>query len=119
MKAIVKSMWVNSATINLNSYLPDDPENFGLWIEFSAGPTDSDGADDYRILVCTPDWIKREYGTKKAIHGRHMLIVFKYDISEIKFAIHQCVEGCNGSDFGEIAPKIARFAAWEFEDYQP
>jgi len=118
MKAILKSMWVDSPTINLDNYFPGDPGNFGLWIEFRAGPDDSDGADDYRILVCTPDWIKQACRHEKVVFGRHMLIVLEYDIEEIKSAIGRCVEKCDGSDFAAIANKIARFAAWEFEDYK-
>jgi hypothetical protein len=118
MKAIVKSMWVDSPTINLDNYFPEDPESFGLWIEFRAGPEDSCGADDYRILVCTPDWIKQACRHEKVVSGRHMLIVLEYDIEEIKSAIDRSVEECNGRDFEEMANKIARFAAWEFEDYK-
>jgi hypothetical protein len=89
-----------------------------LWIEFRAAPEDSCGADDYRILGCTPDWIKQVCRHEKVVSGRHMLIVLEYDIEEIKSAIDRSVEECNGRDFEEMANKIARFAAWEFEDYK-
>jgi hypothetical protein len=118
MKAIVKSMWVDSATINLDSYLPDDTECFGLWIEFRVGIKDEDGADDFRLLVCTPEWLKNEYGWKKAVWGRHMLIVSGYDLNVIAAEINSCVENCAGEDWPTIAQKLARFAAWEYEDVQ-
>ena len=117
MKAIVKAMWVDSATINLDNYFPEDSENFGLWIEFRVGPPELNSADDFRLLVCTPEWLKTNGVQEKSLWGRHMLIVLEYDISAIKAAIDQCVDSCTGKDFGEIAQKISRFAAWEFEDH--
>ncbi len=119
MKAIIKSMWVDSASINLDNYLPDDPEYFGLWIEFRVGIKDRDSADDFRLLVCTPEWLKNECDRKKVMWGRHMLIVFKYDLDTITAEINQCIENCVGKNWPTIAEKISRFAAWEFEDYQP
>lgn len=119
MKAIVKSIWMNSASLNLDEYLPDCTESFGLWVEFSVGIKDEDGADDFRIFVCTPEWLKNECTPVRSIWGRHMLIVSEYNIDLIKAEIDQCVENCTGENWPTIAPKIARFAAWEFEDYQP
>lgn len=118
MKAIIKSMWINSAAIDLDTYFPEDPECFGLWIEFRAGFKDEESADDFRVLVCTPEWLRKEYGWKKSMWGRHMLVVFNYDLDAIKMEINQCVENCTGDNWMIIAQKISRFFAWEFEDYQ-
>lgn len=118
MNATIKSMWVDSATINLDSYLPDNPECFGLWIEFKAGVKNESGADNFRLFVCTPEWLKNEHGWKSAKWGRHILIVSEYDLDMIRAEIGQCVESCTGEDWPTIAQKIARFAAWEFDDYQ-
>lgn len=119
MKTILKSMWVSIPNVNLENYFPDDLECFGLWINLTIGPDDVEGGHDYQILVCTPDWIKKEYGWKKSVLGRHMLIIFEYDLIGIKAAIDSFIDECQGKDFWEAAQKISRFAAWEFEDYQP
>ncbi|WP_230413072.1 immunity 8 family protein [Paraburkholderia antibiotica] len=116
MKAIVKSMWVNSPTIDLDSYFPDDPENFSLWIELRVGPDDSSGADDYRVLVCTPEWLHQN--VKEPRWGRHMLIVEEYDRSAIEASILDYVAKCMGDGWRDIAEKIARNLSWEFEDYR-
>lgn len=118
MKAIVKVMWVNDADVDLDSYFPDDPECFGLWIEFKAGIEDESGADDFRLFVCTPRWIEEENSEKNVTWGRSLLIVSEYDFKSISAAIRQCVEGCTGANWPEIAMKISRFAAWEYEDYE-
>jgi hypothetical protein len=83
------------------------------------GIRDENGADDFRLLVCTPEWLRNEYGWKKAISGRHMLIVFEYNLDVIKAELDRFIESCAGEDWPTIVQKIARFAAWEFEDYQP
>lgn len=118
MKAIVKSMWVDSATINLDSYAPDDAECFGCWIEFRAGIKDEDSADDFRLFVCTPEWLRNKCSGNRARWGRHMLIVSEYDLDAIADEIDRQIGLCVGEDWSTIACKIARFAAWEFEDYQ-
>lgn len=119
MKAIVKSVWVDSPTINLNEYWPDNPECFGMWIEFRAGPENEVSADDFRLFVCTPPWLRNECSTNKATWGRSMLIVSEFDLQNIKNQLNQMIDKCTGDKWLDVARKIARFAAWEFEDYQP
>ncbi|AVF39860.1 hypothetical protein AL486_09175 [Pandoraea apista] len=116
MKAIVKSMWVNSPIVDIESYLPDDPEDFSLWIELRVGPDDSKGADDYRVLVCTPEWLKKN--VSNPMWGRHMLIVNTYDRSAIERSIQEYVAKCAGDEWSDIAERIARNLSWEYEDYR-
>lgn len=116
MKAIIKSMWVNSPNVNLDSYLPDDPKNFSLWIEFRVGSENSAGADDFRVLVCTPEWLGQSVWEPR--WGRHMLIVREYDRLAIERCVHDYIGTCIGDEWGVVAKKIARNLSWEFEDYQ-
>ncbi|QOT80092.1 hypothetical protein F7R26_021630 [Cupriavidus basilensis] len=84
------------------------------------GSDDEEGGGGhlYQILACTPARITREYGQAGAIWGRHMLIVFEFDPERIKSEITRYVNGCTGKDFSEMAQKVPRIGAWEFEDYQ-
>ena len=118
MKAIVKSLWLDSATISLEEYSPEDPRCFGLWIEFRAGPEGKAGADDFRLFVCTPIWLKNECNRKGETENRHVLVVEEYDPDVIKNKIDRRVENSKGENWPDIARKISRFAAWEFENYQ-
>jgi hypothetical protein len=116
MKAIVKSMWVDSLTVEPDSYVPENPENFSLWIEVRVGPDNSSGADDYRVLVCTAEWLRQNVWEPR--WGRHMLIVREYDHSTIEKCIRDYIAECTGDEWGVVAEKIARNLFWEFEDYQ-
>ncbi|SAL04281.1 immunity 8 family protein [Caballeronia ptereochthonis] len=117
MKAVLKSVDTGSS-VAFEAYWPEDQECFGVWLTVLIGPDDSEGGHYYQILVCTPEWIKKEYLHMGAAWGRHMLIVSSFDSDRIKSEINQYLEGCTGKDFGEIAQKVARIGAWEFEDYQ-
>jgi len=116
MKPTVKAMWVNSPTVDLDSYIPDDPKNFSLWIELRIGSDESAGADDYRVLVCTPDWLRENVCEPR--WGRHMLFVREYDRSTIEKCINDYVAQCAGDQWEVVAAKVARNLLWEFEDYQ-
>jgi hypothetical protein len=117
MKVIVKNIDTGS-NIAFDSYYPEDEEYFGQWLTMLVGPDNEEGGHLYQVLVCTPEWIKREYLHTGAVWGRHMLIISRYDQSRIRYELNQYVEKCTGKDFWEIAQKIARIGAWEFEDYQ-
>jgi hypothetical protein len=121
MKTIIKAMWIDSATCTLESYLPDNPKCFGLWIQLRIGPSNHDGAHDYSLLVCSPGWIETElkYAWKGAVWGRHMLIVNEYNLQQITQKIEDFIASCEDKDFDRIAKKLSVNLAWEFENYQP
>jgi hypothetical protein len=116
MNLVIKSMWTDSATIDLKNHTPDDPNCFGLWIEFRVGIEGQEGADDFKLYVCTPEWIKRKCTT--FVWGRHILIASQYNIDLIKKEIEKRIAECKEDDWISSAKKISRFAAWEFEDYE-
>lgn len=116
MKALIKSVWIDSDQISLEDYVPEDPDRFGLWIEFRVGPDTGVAADDFRVLVCTPDWVKQEL-VWKPVWARHVLLVPRFDLPVILAELHSLVARCSGPDWPSVATKLSRYAAWEFEDY--
>jgi hypothetical protein len=116
MRAILKG--ISSPDVELATYWPEDESCFGFLIEAQIGPENEKGTDLFQIMVCTPDWIKANYSKRKAVWGRHMLIVFEYDLAEIKSAINRYVERCMADDWHGLALKLSRMGDWEFEDYQ-
>ncbi|MGI4850202.1 MAG: immunity 8 family protein [Janthinobacterium lividum] len=117
-KAILKNIWVDSATINLDTYLPDDIECFELWVNLRVGVDSAEGADDYQLLICTPQWLQKNYAWKKALWGRNMLIVFEYDLEMIKSKIDRCLASFGDESVETLSREFAKFASWEFENYQ-
>lgn len=118
MKLKVKDFWIDNADFQLESYQPIDNNFFSIWVNIRVGSDTELGTNDYQVRVCTPDWIKRECESVKAMWGRHILIISTYDLALIKEMISEYVESCTGKSFLEVAEKISRIAAWEYEDYQ-
>lgn len=117
MKLKVVDLWIDSSDFCLAEYRPNDQDVFSIWINIRVGSDSCQGTNDYQLLVCTPEWIKKECAFVKSMWGRHLLIVHTYDFDLIKKMISEYVEGCTGETFFEIAEKISRVAAWEYEDY--
>lgn len=92
---------------------------FGFLVEASIGPEDQDGAESFGIQVCTPEWLRLNYSSDGAVFGRHMLIVFDYDLDAITLKISRYCERCVGTNWREIATQLAQIGQWEFERYQP
>ena len=119
MRATLKEMYSIELPGKLEEYLPAHPENVGLSIRLIVGPEGNDSGESFDLLVCTPDWINEQFTQVSSIWGRHMLIVPRYDHALIRQKISHQVSTCQGEDWGAIASKLARFAAWGFEDYRP
>lgn len=117
MKIILKGMWVDSSDFSLENYEPEVQDSFGLWVNLRIGPDDQDGGHDYQVFVCTPEWLCKHHWVPELM--RHMLLVRKYDLNEITKTITDYIEQCEGNDWMEIAQKLSRVFAWEYEDYQP
>jgi hypothetical protein len=105
---------------------PENIEFFELWVTALIGPDDEDGGTLYNVHVCTPDWLKyaMKYNSNgECIWGRHMLIINEFSPEKIERAIKDKIEDVirlfPSDNSIELSEKIARYAEWEFEDYQP
>jgi len=116
MRAILKNLWNEFPNVDLENYHPDVEDDFGLYLNFTVGLEDSKGGDDFHVLVCSPAWLMREC-RKGPVWGRHLLITDRFDLNEIRRSIEARLEEYSGESWEEIAEKISRYAAWEFEDY--
>lgn len=114
MKAHLKALW--SDNFLLEEYQPLECDNFSLWIELSIGTRCEEGADYFRLKICTPEWLCKHHWLPELM--RHTLLVRKYDLDEITKTITDYIDQCEGKDWVEIAQKLSRVFAWEYEDYQ-
>ena len=83
------------------------------------GLVGSDAADSFDLFVCTPNWIEAQFTEEGAVWGRHMLLMPEYDNDMMLQEVIRRIDARQGKDWHEFANKLARFAAWEFEDYRP
>ncbi len=110
----------------LNDHQPRDADCFELWVTLSVGPADTDGATIYQLCICTPKWLEQCFEVNEKNNavrwGRHMLVIAKFDPEIIELAIKQklqeIVDSHPNDDGGELSKKFARYAHWEYEDYE-
>ena len=120
MRAKLKEFYsLEDFDLDLDSYWPDESDNFGFWARAMIGPENKEGAESFDMQICTPAWLKSEHSDSEIIFGRHMLIVFEYDFDRIKNKVSRYCDSCYGKNWQEIAEKLSRIGYWEFEDYQP
>jgi hypothetical protein len=117
MKATVRSM--HSPDVDLENFLPEDPEDVGALIQLLVGPADGPGEESFDVMVCTPNWLKSWTRSHGPTMGRHHLIVERYDFQEIRHYLTSAIEAEHGDTWQELALRISRIGKWEFEDYQP
>lgn len=117
MNATLRGLWVDAADFSLENYQPEERDCFSLWVNLKIGPVDEVGTDYFRVNVCTPEWLCKHHWLPELM--RHTLLVRKYDLDEITKTITDYIDQCAGNDWMEIAQKLSRVFAWEYEDYQP
>lgn len=103
---------------SLEDTAPDIPHNFHVLVHLTIGPSDPEGGHDYSLSVCTPTWLDHNGQHLGPIWGRHLLIVSHFDAGEIRKAIENMITQCQRTSWAETSVVLARYFAWEFEDYQ-
>jgi hypothetical protein len=104
---------------DLRGYTPPAGDDFSVLIQIFAGPVGSDGEESFDIEVVTPNRLASRAAEKGPISGRHLLIVESFDYASIERWIRAAVAACDGSDWAQVADRLARIGRWEFEDYAP
>lgn len=117
MRAAVRSIY--SADVDIETYVPDDPENDGVWIRLILGPADGPGEESFDVLVCTPMWLRHVVAREGPQIGRHHLIVDPFDLAEAQDFLRRQVESVEADDWPTLGGILARIGYWEFEEYRP
>jgi hypothetical protein len=63
--------------------------------------------------------LERETAEKGIMLGLHHLIVYEYDIKQIRTYLTKFAESCCADTWSAAAAKLARLGHWEFDDYTP
>lgn len=118
MKSEVKAIWIDNSSVTFEDYSPPSIDFFGVWVEFKVGVEGVEGSDDFRVLVCSPNWLVAEMSSDGAAWGRHTLLMREFSCELIVKKINLLVENLPDNDWATAAQSLSRFAEWEFEDYQ-
>ena len=123
IKPILYSMFSPDVPNNdLEHYVPEDPDNFGIFVQTLIGPENSDGRESFGFIVCSPQWLANELTSEPAsnppyLFARHHLILPKYDLATIRQAIMKLCDDAERQDWDHVGEYLSRFGDWEFEDY--
>ncbi len=107
----------------LQSFVPPIADDFGILVLAEIGPSDDDrGGDGFYVTVCSAKWLARtslEENPKGFEFVRHRLVIDHWDADLIHRAIRDLCVRTSGASWSEVATKLSRYLAWEFEDYTP
>ena len=117
MQAVLKGLY--STDLDVETYLPDEEDNFGFVLRAMVGPLGAEGEESFDISVCTPKWLMKRYGPSEVLLGLHKLIVFRYDYVRLKQFIEKYLMRCSGESWEEVAQKVSLLGQWEFEGAPP
>lgn len=111
MQAVLKGL--HSMDLEVETYLPDEEDNFGFVLRAMVGPLGEEGEESFDITVCTPQWLMGRYKTSEVLLGLHKLIVFRYDYVRLRQFIEKYLMRCSGDSWEEIAQKVSLLGQWE------
>ena len=79
---------------DLETFAPEPADDFGFLLQVMVGPEGVEGEESFDVMVCTPEWLKRNFKTSDIVIGRHRLIVFEYDYPRLKSFLARRCEKC-------------------------
>jgi hypothetical protein len=109
---------LHSPDVDLQQYIPEDVEDFGLLIQAMIGPLHREGEESFDFLVCSPRWFAVRLAEHEYRWGQHHLFLKRYDLNLIAMAIEKLCQSIEGPDWETLADRLGRFGRWEFEGYQ-
>ncbi len=117
MRAAVRRF--HSPDADLDTYVPDDPEDAGALVQIMAGPEGKPGEESFDVVVCTPRWLDRWVREDGPLIGRHHLVVERWDWARIRLYLTDAVESEEAPTWPELGVRIGRIGKCEFDDYRP
>jgi Immunity protein 8 len=103
---------------DLNTYTPQTPHNFCVWLTLAIGLEDEESSDLFQVGICTNSWLAHQLSIKSAYVLRHMILVESFDFELIKKTVSEIIENAERPTWEQSVPILSRYFAWEYEDYQ-
>ncbi|TPK91872.1 MULTISPECIES: Imm8 family immunity protein [unclassified Mesorhizobium] len=107
--------FTNSAILGEDpaTWLPDDPADFLVEIDFYAGEAGKEGSDAFTATVCSTNRFLRSQ-TEKVFSGGGVIFMPRFDHVELEsFLSERCA--VEGETWNDIAFQLSRLGEWEFE----
>lgn len=102
---------------DLTTWQPDG-DDFSITLDLEIGVRGEPGADLFHLYVTSPAWLQRSLAGGGMADGRHTLITTAYGYAKVLAWIDGVLARCAGADWAEISARLARYFAWEYEDYE-
>jgi len=118
MKAILKRLYSVDVDKSLDQFTPEIEDDFCFWARIIVSDENGFGEESFDVKICTPKWLLSNCKPEEVLFGRHYIIVSEYSYERIFSTIELYIKSIEGKSWDEIATKIGRIGAWEFEDYQ-
>lgn len=106
----------------LGEYKAADPTYFGALLSATIGPEDGPGEEIFQATVCSPAWLADHVlgkTDKGFVFLRHYLVVARWDADRVEMLVSDLCSRASGRTWSEVAGKLSRYLAWEYEDYMP
>jgi hypothetical protein len=95
---------------------PDGP--WSIYLDLTLGPAEDLGEEIFGLTVCNGEWLASRAAQDGIVSGRHHVIMATYDWPTVERYLEEQVRAAEGDTWTEVAERLARLAAWEFEDYE-
>ncbi|MTH61458.1 Imm8 family immunity protein [Paracoccus litorisediminis] len=128
MRASIKSLDIEG--LDDPEAWPEDIEYFAALIVMTIGPDYEDAGEFFSCTVCSPLWFAENVLKTKRLDpshediqhppkfGRHYLFATRFNEKLIVEAVRHWVTSQEGVDWQDLAVRLSRNLAWEFEDYR-
>ena len=103
----------------LETFQPDNPALFMVWVTLSIGVEGTEAADDFRALICSVSSLSGLVAESVVLLGQPLIVAERWDFPLIKQRIEDYCSACEGDEWEDILPKLMRLGLWEFEDFNP
>ena len=117
MKAEIK--YIHSPDIlDLKSYLPDKLNEFSFLLQIMIGEKGKEGAENFNIIVCSPNSFKSMFKDSDMFFGKSYLFMKSYNYQKMWDFLCKYVDSINGETWDDIVFEMSKIAFWEFDNYK-
>lgn len=116
MKAVIKAADI-SGLGEFETYRPlESPDFFAIEVTFALGlDSDLPGSDLFRLTVISPSYLDHLTGPIDN-PADHALVLEQYDPAAVVEYVERRLDAIEGESWDDIAPRIALFMEWEFDE---